>query len=202
LPDNIRRYYHPGTPHGGGRGGFALGAASNGIRTRSRQIPILKRRPDRALYVALVDWVVRNAPPPPSVYPRVSNGTLVPANSAAIGLAQHPERTEARCVVNSGARLRLRSEFRYNDESGVINQCPARDQRVILTLVPKVMRMATKWVAAASLLQRVPLGTYTSWAPIPSGPAQRREKSLAAGLHPVREDEGRAPRGVATRDYR
>ena len=29
LPDNVRRYYMPGTTHGGGRGGFEVAQAAN-----------------------------------------------------------------------------------------------------------------------------------------------------------------------------
>ena len=59
LPDNVRRYYMPGTTHGGGRGGFqkcrrrpTIGACSRRIRTRWP-------RRTRALTAALVDWVVQ-----------------------------------------------------------------------------------------------------------------------------------------------
>jgi len=183
LPDNIRRYYHPGTPHGGGRGGFALGAASTDPNSLATN-PNPEKETDRALYVALVDWVVRNAPPPPSVYPRVSNGTLVPANSAAMGWPNIPNAPKPDGVVNPVLDYDYGPEFRYNDESGVITNVPPAIKRVILTLVPKVDADGNEMGGAASLLQRVPLGTYTSWAPIPSGPLKGREKSLAAGYIP------------------
>jgi len=35
-----------------------------------------------------------------------------------------------------------------------------------------------------SLLMRLPLGTYTAWDPIPTGPLKGRERSLAAGYVP------------------
>src|SRR6185503_1905279 len=84
LPDNVRRYYHPGTPHGGGNGGFTIGAASTTAGVMANN-PNPERETDRALYIALVDWVVKNTAPPPSVYPRVSDGTLVAATSATMG---------------------------------------------------------------------------------------------------------------------
>jgi hypothetical protein len=34
------------------------------------------------------------------------------------------------------------------------------------------------------LLQRVPLGTYTGWNPIPAGPLKGRQNSLVAGYIP------------------
>ena len=58
LPDNVRRYYHAGTTHGGGMGGFKLGTPSSEPSSpREQSEP--ERETDRALYVALVEWVVR-----------------------------------------------------------------------------------------------------------------------------------------------
>jgi hypothetical protein len=74
--------------------------------------------------------------------------------------------------------------FRYNDESGVISNVPPRIKRVIPTLVPKVDTDGNEMGGVPSLLQRVSLGTYTSWSPIPEGPLTGREKSLAAGYVP------------------
>jgi hypothetical protein len=43
LPANVRRYYYPGTTHGGGRGGFAVEAgAGDRAAARCRRIPIRK----------------------------------------------------------------------------------------------------------------------------------------------------------------
>jgi len=74
--------------------------------------------------------------------------------------------------------------FRYNDESGVISKAPPAIRHVIPTLVPKVDADGNEMGGVPSLLQRVPLGTYTSWSPIPDGPIAGREKSLAAGYVP------------------
>ena len=38
LPDNVRRYYMPGTTHGGGRGGFTRAVAGGRSLRRSRRI--------------------------------------------------------------------------------------------------------------------------------------------------------------------
>ena len=57
--------------------------------------PNPQRDINRALYVAMVDWVTNGTPPPPSRYPRVSDGTLVAATSAAMGWPNIPERAEA-----------------------------------------------------------------------------------------------------------
>jgi hypothetical protein len=183
LPANVRRYYHPGTPHGGGRGGFALGVAS-ADPTQFAANPNPERETDRALYVALVDWVVKNVEPPPSVYPHLGNGTLAPDTSAAIGWPNIPNAPKPDGVVNPVLDYDYGPEFRYNDESGVITNVPPAIKHAIPTFVPKVDADGNELGGIPSLLQRVPLGTYTSWNPIPAGPLKGREKSLAAGYVP------------------
>ena len=183
LPANVRRYYHPGTPHGGGRGGFALGVASASADSLGTN-PNPERETDRALYMALVDWVVKDTPPPPSVYPRVSNGTLVSANSAAMEWPNIPNAPKPDGVVNAVLDYDYGPAFRYNDESGVITNVPPAIKQVIPTLVPRVDKDGNETGGVPSLLQRVPLGTYTGWNPIPSGPLKGRERSLAAGYIP------------------
>jgi hypothetical protein len=180
LPANVRRYYHPGTPHGGGRGGFALGAASPDPGQFATN-PNPEKETDRALYVALVDWVVKNVEPPPSVYPHLGDGTLVPDHSTAIGWPYIPNTPTPDGVVNPVLDYDYGPDFRYNDESGVIANVPPAIRRVIPTLVPKVDADGNEMGGIPSLLQRVPLGTYTSWNPIPAGPLKGLEKSLAAG---------------------
>lgn len=52
------------------------------------------------------------------------------------------------------------------------------------TLAPKNKADANEIAGIKSLLMRLPLGTYTAWNPIPSGPLMGREASLAAGYVP------------------
>jgi hypothetical protein len=183
LPENVRRYYHPGTPHGGGTGGFTLGSASASSDSLANN-PNPERETDRALYVALVDWVVKNTPPPPSTYPRVRDGTLVPATSAAMGWPKIPRAPMPDGVVNPVLDYDYGREFRYNDNSGVMTQVPAAVKRVIPTLVPKVDADGNEMGGVKSLLLRMPLGTYTGWNPIPTGVLKGRERSLAGGYIP------------------
>jgi hypothetical protein len=183
LPENVRRYYHPGTPHGGGRGGFALGSASGDPRVFASN-PNPQKETDRALYVALVDWVVKGVAPPASAYPRVSDGTLVADTSAAMGWPAIPHAPKPDGVVNPVLDYDYGPGFRYNDESGVISHVPPAIRHVIPTLVPKVDADGNEVGGVPSLLQRVPLGTYTSWGPIAAGPLAGREQSLAAGYVP------------------
>ena len=100
--------------------------------------PNPERETDRALYVALVDWVVKGTLPPASVYPRVSDGTLVPATSAAMGWPNIPNTPKPDGVVNSVLDYDFGPQYRYNDSSGVMTNVPPAVKRVIPTLVSKV----------------------------------------------------------------
>jgi hypothetical protein len=183
LPDNVRRYYHAGTSHGGGMGGFNLGTASSDPSVLANN-PNPQRETDRALYVALVEWVVKGTLPPPSVYPRVSDGTLVPATSAAMGWPSIPNTPKPDGVVNSVLDYDFGPQYRYLDSSGIMTNVPPTVKRVIPTLVPKVDADGNDVAGVKSLLFRLPLGTYTGWNPIGSGILKGRERSLAAGYIP------------------
>ena len=136
LPDNVRRYYYPGTTHGGGRGGFRVRRRRTGFGGCTLAAnPNPEADTTRALTAALIEWVVKGTPPPPSRYPRLDRGELVAATKAAArisGLAGPQLQGFAR---QSGSRLRLRSRlFVANDMSGVISLQPPRIRRVIPTL--------------------------------------------------------------------
>ena len=59
LPANVRRYFFPGTTHGGGRGGFnaAAPAPPNGCVLPANPNP--ESDTMKALTAALVDWVTK-----------------------------------------------------------------------------------------------------------------------------------------------
>lgn len=183
LPANVRRYYHAGTTHGGGGGGFNLGTAStNPLNFAGNPNP--QREINRALYVAMVDWVTKGIEPPPSAYPRVSDGTLVAATSAAMGWPNIPNAPKPDGVINPVLDYDFGPQFRYNDDSGVITVVPPVVKQTIPTLAPKVDADGNEIAGVRSLLLRLPLGTYTAWNPITSGPLKGREASLAAGYVP------------------
>ena len=73
LPSEVRVYCFGGTQHGAG-GGIAANAPGNGqlIGNPADYRPLL-----RALLTALDEWVRTGKEPPPSVHPRIADGTLV-----------------------------------------------------------------------------------------------------------------------------
>lgn len=89
LPANVRRYLFASTQHGPGMPPLTDETAfgSRGANL----INIVDYRPlYRAALANLVDWVRDGTEPPPSVYPRVSDGTAVPRRHVLDALAGIP----------------------------------------------------------------------------------------------------------------
>jgi len=180
LPKNVRRYYHAGTDHGGGGGGFAVQQPpQNGLMLAENPNPQTETR--RALFVALVEWVTKDRKPPKSAYPRVSNGTLVPATAKAMGWPKIPGAPTPDNVMNVLMDYDLGPDFRYNDQSGVIANVVPPIKQIIPTLATKLNRDGNEVAGVQSVLHQAPLGTYTSWNPVAAGPLKGNEGSLAAG---------------------
>jgi len=165
LPANVRRYYFPGTTHGGGAGGFALDQAvlppTYGCTLPGNPNP--EGPAMRALIAALVEWVVNGTEPPPSRYPRLASGELIePAQLAArfpklAGLSPAGKLNELP-LHDFGVRLRAA------DLSGVIDVLPPRITGQARLLVPRVDTDGNENVTGVpSVQQRVPLGTYLGW---------------------------------------
>ena len=162
LPENVRRYYMPGTNHGGGRGGFEVSQAAND-RCVLPQNPNPMAETTRALTAALVDWVVRGTPPPPSRYPTLAAGALAPATRAAVGFPAIPGLTFTDHFVNAVLDYDFGSTFVYDDLAGVIARQPPAIKQVIPTLVPRVNADGNETAGIPSVLHQAPLGTYLGW---------------------------------------
>jgi len=163
LPDSVRRYYFPGTTHGGGRGGFETAAAP------PPQGCILPANPNpesdqmRALRAALVDWVVSGKAPPESAYPRLAAGDLVAPNARAMGFPAIKGMPQPDGKLNPFTRQDFGPNFRAADMSGVMDTVPPRVGPADPSLVPRVDADGNETSGAASVQMRVPLGTYLGW---------------------------------------
>jgi len=183
LPPNVRRYYFAGTTHGGGGGGFKLDQPP-------RAGAVLASNPNpnteffRAIYVALTEWVTKGTPPPPSVFPSLADGTLAPANDASLGYPKVPGLPSTNGVMNSMLDYDYGPQFNYLDGSGLITVVPPVVKQVIPTYAVKVDADGNEIAGLRSVLQRMPLGTYTGWNPIASGIFKGQEQNLAGGYLP------------------
>jgi hypothetical protein len=168
LPDNVRRYYYPGTTHGGGRGGFE-------VETTPNTACVLPVNPNpeadetRALTRALVEWVVKGTLPPDSRYPRLASRDLVPAARTAVGLPDIPGLPFSDRVLNPVLRYDFGPGFKAVDLSGTMSNVPPRVLGVLPTYVPRVNEDGNETAGAPSVLMQAPLGTYLGWNVYRSG---------------------------------
>jgi Alpha/beta hydrolase domain len=163
LPDNVRRYYYPGTTHGGGRGGFRVEAGPAGGGCALPGNPNPQADTTRALTQALIEWVTKGTPPPPSRYPRLDRGELAPATKAALGFPDIPGLALPDSAVNPVLDYDFGPAFVAKDLSGVITRQPPRITRVIPTYVPTVNGDGNEASGLPSVLHQAPLGTYLGW---------------------------------------
>ncbi len=111
----------------------------------------------RALLVAMNRWVTDGAEPPPSSYPRISRGELVPLASVRfpkIAGVQFPVR------MLRAWRLDFGPEFR---SKGIVSYEPPRMGNPFAMLVPQVGADGNETAGVRLPQVAVPLGIYTGW---------------------------------------
>jgi len=184
LPANVRRYYFPGTTHGGGRGGFntEIPAAQGLCNLPANVNPQAEQM--RALILALTDWVAKNTAPPASVYPRLNRGDLVRPDHAAMGFPLIPGAPLPNNLFNPLLDYDFGAEFKYSDLSGVMTVVPPVIKRTLPSLVPKVNADGNETSGIASPLLQAPLGTYLGWNVTRSGFYKDRVCGFAGGFIP------------------
>jgi hypothetical protein len=180
LPDNVRRYFFPGVTHGGGRGGFSSAeTAANGCVLPANPAPSAPMR--SALMKALVAWVTTGAAMPPSRYPTMADGALLPDTVVTSGFPKIPGRPSP--VIRPLLDYDLGAEFHYQDASGVL-KAPVKITRSLPQLVVKVDADGNEVAGVKSPLESAPLGTYTGWNVTASGPLKGQSCGLSGGFIP------------------
>ena len=135
LPPTVRRYYFPGTTHGGGRGGFSTRVkASERFELADNPNPQIETM--RALLVALIDWVVNDTEPPPSRYPLFSAGQLVRPDYRAMGFPATPGSPLPDNLLSRFLDYDFGPDFRAADLSGRMTLQPPVVRPIIPSLVP------------------------------------------------------------------
>lgn len=184
LPPNVRRYYFPGTTHGGGRGGFSTDVPAAAGTCELPSNPNPQAETMRALILALTEWVVKDATPPPSVYPRLDQGQLVRPDHRAIGFPVIPGAPLPDNMINPLLDYDYGPEFKYKDLSGVMAMQPPLIKRVLPMLVPKVDADGNETSGIQSPLLQAPLGTYLGWNVTRTGFYKGRGCGFAGGFIP------------------
>ena len=184
LPANVRRYYYPGTTHGGGRGGFALESGPQpGCSLPANPNP--QADTTRALTHALVEWVVKGTEPPRSRYPRLDRGELVAADARAMGLPAIPGAPDPGPLLNPVLEYDFGRGLTLNDLTGALAVVPPRVVRALPTLVPRTGPDGNETVdGVPSVLYQVPLGTYLGWNTFADGFFKGQGCGFAGGYIP------------------
>lgn len=189
LPANVRRYYFPGVTHGGSSvGGISL---EGDKPWPGAPVCVLGSNPNpsaqtmRALMKRLVAWVSTGRAPPPSHYPTLSHGDLVPPTAAAMGWPAIAGAPVPDGKLNAFLDYDFGAGFDYPDLSGVITAQPPAVRRTITSLVPRVDRDGNEVGGGVPSVQHlVPLGTYLGWNVMAQGYGAGGDCSFAGGFIP------------------
>jgi hypothetical protein len=193
LPDNVRRYYLPGTAHGGGAGGFTVKVASPATcPTHNYGTGMLAANPlphtetVNALRVHFRSWVMKDTPPPPSRWPMLSDGTLVDATKEAMGFPTIPgvPVNAPTGLINVLIDYDWGPAFDRTDGSGVPSRIPPAIRRAFPMKAPRVDADGNELGGVPLVLHDAPLGTYVGWNITASGFFAGRSCSYAAGMVP------------------
>jgi hypothetical protein len=193
LPDNVRRYYIPGSRHGGGPGGFSTAAAAPpacpghgwGIGVLPNN-PLPHAETVNALRVHLRNWVMKDLAPPPSRYPTLAAGTLVEPTSEAMGFPALPGLPAhlPTGLINPLLDYDYGPAFNYVDGAGVQTVVPPRIRHVIGLKVPRVDADGNELGGVPVVLRDAPLGTYLGWNLTASGFHKGQICNYAGGMVP------------------
>ena len=143
VPDNVRLYYFASTQHG------PVTKPSQPGLCKNLNNPNPYRETVRALVVAMQDWVASSKTPPPSHFPRASDGLL--EAPASLNFPAIP-----------GAPLFDKLGDHYVKDFSVQPPQKVMDKRYVV-LVPKVDADGNDVGGVHSTMRQAPLGTYTGW---------------------------------------
>ena len=207
LPADVRRYYIASTQHGGGSGGFKWEAKPPVAENANAERPILtaacvmpqnpnpEREIDRALLVALKQWIVQGVTPPESRYPTLRTGDLQPEEKVLAAFPVVPGVPAPLGVMNPTLVYDFGPRFKPNDMSGILDAKPPKVVGVLPAVLPALDRDGNEVGGVHTVLQQAALGTYTGWNVTASGFSKDHYCGLAGAYIPfakTREDRVRS----------
>lgn len=171
LPANVHRYYTPGGTHGGGAADFTWTSPA-AIATPAGQSlpnsPIPAAHTNNALNYAFLQLIMHGTPMPPSAYPTVARGELVPNTAAAEGFPDFSQTVSRLAFHGDQAWRPFVYDFglgeNYDQETGVPSIQPPVIQAVLPAYASRVNQDGNENVTGMrTVLGDVPLGTYVGW---------------------------------------
>jgi len=163
IPHEVRIYQLAGTQHGGGnplqQPPAVLPTFPAACQLRSNSNPFIHAQ--RALLVALRDWVVSGKKPPESTYSSIGRGSLVKQSEILIPYVPATNFTVSG-VTNQKVYLDRGLRFDVEDVSGIMAEPPIPG-RAYTVLLPQVDADGNPIDGLRNTNVQVPLGTYTGW---------------------------------------
>ncbi|MEE8292199.1 MAG: alpha/beta hydrolase domain-containing protein [Candidatus Tectomicrobia bacterium] len=156
VPESVRIYHFGGAQHPVGTFPLRHSDPTNGCHGQqpfnwTDYRPLL-----RAALVQLDRWVSSAETPPPSRYPRLDDGTAVPAETLVDTFRALPG-------VNFPAPLRRFTRLDFGPDAGVATKVPPVVGAPYPCLVPAVDQDGNEVCGIRLPFQTVPLATYTGW---------------------------------------
>ena len=154
ISENIRVYHFTGLQHFPGPWPPARGEGD--LLGQQPESPLPIRYFWRAMITNMDAWVRSNISPPPSSYPKIADGTLVPLRSypfPSIPAVNKPHE------ANAGTRL----DFGPNWRDGILSIQPPRVGEQFAVLVPQVDADGNERDGVRLPEITVPLATFASW---------------------------------------
>jgi hypothetical protein len=163
IPSNVRIYLFAGTRHGGGdvlnQPPAVLAAPPAACQLRNNSNPFIHGQ--RALLAALRDWIINGIAPPPSLYPKLDDATLVPL--ADIHYPYIPAvNFTLQGITNQKFYLDRGPQFDVEDIAGVMREPPIKGAPYSVRQ-PQVDQDGNTIAGLPSTAMLVPLGTYLGW---------------------------------------
>lgn len=199
IPEEVRFYTIGGSQHGSGDG-MIPGAATSGQLPRN---PNMWQPIGLSLIVAMHEWIANDVAPPESVYPKISDGTLVASHGRAgihskawnpLAGYNHPSSMYQPAHANYGSRW---------ESDRIVDNHPDYSDHFYRALVPAVDNNNNDLAGSTILppLTAVPLATFVSWnMRNPATGAEQSLARLAGGYIPLATDAATAQANNDQRD--
>ena len=197
LPSNVRRYYVSSSTHGGGSGAMTQNSSVTGANCPGnnwgqgayRANPMPEAQLVNVLRLAMRNWLMHGTPPPASVWPKLSDKTLVDPTFRAMGqphgIPGIPETIfSASNFVNPVFDYEWGPFFDESDAVGVPTDEPPRIKNVIKMKIPRVDGDGNEVGGVPTVLRDAPLATYLGWNLTPAGFHEAQVCNYVGGMIP------------------
>jgi hypothetical protein len=189
LPKNVHRYYYPGTTHGGGGGGFTTAASPLAGGCTLPANPNPESDTNNALLDDFIALVMNGTKMPPSRYPTLRDGLLVPATQKAEGFPTIPGYAFQGNQINFAELFDFGRDLDTHEESGIVTIQPPIIDRVLPTFAVKVDSDGNEFSGVPSVLFQAPLATYTGWNTFAAGIFKGQQCALSGSSFPFIESK-------------